>query len=158
MSGENTNKIPIQIGNKKIEALRDWVDEFLKIENDDGILDIDRAMRNISYSASTFYSNLNGIMMKEAFKLTEIEADLKRIRAKQYDKVKRFTDYQVDSNGIKILVDGNEDVIQKQKEYDKQKEYLAYLDRTMKQFDYYAKKIEVMMKARENKERYGGFI
>lgn len=157
MSGETSQKAPIEINNVKIQRLKNWVDGFLKIEDDDGVLDIDRAMRNINHSASTFYSNLNGIMMQESFKLSEIEADLNRIKAHQYDKVKRFTDYQVDSNGIRILVDGNEDVIKKQVEYDKQKQYISYLDRTMKQFDYFAKKVEVMLKAREWKDRYGGF-
>ncbi len=158
MSGENVNFGPIEIKNKKIIRLRDWVNQYLEIEDENGVLDIDRAMRNINYSAGNFYSNLNGILMQERFKLTDIEGDLNRIRAQQYDKVKRFTDYQVDSSGIKLLVEGNEAVIAKKREYDMQAEYVDYIDRTMKQFSFYSNKVDTMIKARETKERYGGFI
>lgn len=149
---------PISIESKKIQQLRDWVNQYLHVETVDGELDIDKAMTNINYCAGNFYTNLNGIYMQEEFKLHQIESDLDKIKAIKYDEIKRFTDYQVESAGVKILLDGSKEVREKQLEYNKQKAYLEFLDRTLKQFSFYANKIEVMIKARETKEKYGGFL
>jgi len=154
----STPNPPISIESQKIQKLRDWVNQFLHIETVDGELDIDKAMSNINYSAGNFYTNLNGIYMQEEFKLHQIENDLAKVKALKYDEIKRFTDYQVESAGVKIILDGSTEVREKQLEYSKQKAYLEFLDRTLKQFSFYAGKVDVMIKARETKEKYGGFM
>jgi hypothetical protein len=146
---------PINIESNKIKELRDWINQYLNAEDTNGELDLNRAQRNINYCAGDFYTNLNGIYMQEEFKLRQLESDLSKIKAIQYDKIKRFTDYVVESAGIKILLDGNEEVRKKQLELDKQEAYLDFLDRSLKQFSFYSNKVEIMLKAREAQERYG---
>lgn len=145
---------PIHIESKKIQQLRDWVNQYLNVENEHGVLDLEKAQRNINYCAGDFYTNLNGIYMQEEFKLRQLEDDLSKIKAIKYDEIKRFTDYQVESNGVKILLDGSSEVREKQLELSKQEAYLDFLDRTLKQFSYYSNKVEVMIKAREFDYKY----
>lgn len=145
---------PISIDQPKIIKLRDWINQYLNCEDANGVLDLEKAQRNINYSAGDFYTNLNGLYMQEEFKFHEIESDLAKIKAIQYDKIKRFTDYVVESANIKILLDGNEEVRTKQLELDKVGAYLDFLDRTLKQFSFYSNKVDVMIKAREAYNRF----
>lgn len=147
--------VPVEITNQKIAKLRDWMNQYLEAEMPDGSIDLDKAQRNINYSAGNFYTNLNGLYLQEDLKRAQIESDLNHLKALKYDEVKRFTDYPIEKDGVSILIAGSENVRKKQLEYDKQVAYLAFLERALKQFGFYSNKVDVMIRAKEFDFKYG---
>jgi len=150
-----SDSIPINIQNSHIKKLKDYLDTFFNHEDSDGNLDLDRMQRNVAYNAGNMYTNISGILFQEELKLAQIEADLKQIKAKKYDEIKRITAYTIEATGIKLLLDGSEDVRKKQLEYDRQYAYVQFLLRAMQQLTYYGNKIDTVLKREEIRFKYG---
>lgn len=146
---------PIKITNEKIKALRDHINNAFNAFGDDGELDLDKCQRNVAYSIGNTFTNYNGLLLQERHRLSEIESDLKELKAIAYDKVKRFTDYVVDASNVKTLVEGSKDVRQKQLEFDKQSSYVLFLESTLKQIGYYANGVKVLIQREELRARFG---
>lgn len=149
-------ELPVNITADRIKKLRDHINANFNAFNDAGDLDLDKCQRNVAYSAGNIYTNYNGLLMQEEQKLATIKEDLAKIKAIAYDEIKRSVlAYDVDVKGTAIMLEGHSKVSQKQKEYDDQKAYVEFLDRTVKQLSFYANAVRVMIEREHLRERYG---
>ena len=149
-------ELPVNITTERIKRLRDHINANFNAFDDSDNLDLDKCQRNVAYSAGNVYTNYNGLLMQEEQKLAAIKSDLATIKAIAYDEIKRSVlAYDVDSKGTLIMLEGHSTVSQKQKEYDNQKAYVDFLDRTVKQVSFYANAVKVMIEREHLRERYG---
>ena len=149
-------ELPVNITANKIKLLRDHINANFNAFDDKDNLDLDKCQRNVAYSAGNIYTNYNGLLMQEEQKLAAIKEDLSTIKAIAYDEIKRSVlAYDVDAKGTIIMLEGHAKVSQKQKEYDNQKAYVEFLDRTVKQLSFYANAVRVMIEREQLRERYG---
>lgn len=146
---------PVEITNKKIEKLRDHINNNFNAFDENGNLILDKCQRNVAYSIGHVYTNYNGLLLQEKHKLAEIKEQLSLLKAKAYTEVKTQAKFDVDAKGMTLLIDGHQEVRLKQMEYDKQSDYVDFLDNTVKQIGYYANGVNVMLRREEIRIKSG---
>jgi len=149
-------EIPGTITKEQMQKIKDHINNRFNVFDKHGNVDLDKCQLNVGYAISNYYTNYNGILLKEKQKLAEIEEQLKLVKAKAYDEIKTSKiKYDLDSKGFTIMLEGHESVRAKKLEYDKQSAYVDFWDNTVKQISFYANSVKVIMQRAEVKGRYG---
>jgi hypothetical protein len=148
--------VPTTITLNQFKKLQKHINDRFNAFDSNNELDLDKCQRNVAYSIGNWYTNYNGLLLRERQKLAEIEGELKLARAKAYDNIKMSKiKYDLDARGMNIMVDGHEITRQKQVEYDKQAAYVEYLKNAVAQIGYYANGVDKIFRRVELKGRYG---
>ena len=147
--------MPVDITKEKIKKLTDHINNNFNVADGSGSLMLDKCQRNVAYSIGHVYTNYNGLLLQEKHKLAEIKEQLSLLKAKAYNEIKMNKAYDIDARGMTLLLEGHEEVRRKQLEYDKQDDYVKFLDYTVKQIGYYANGVNVMLRREEIRYKYG---
>lgn len=148
--------VPTTITLNQFNKLKKHIDDKFNVMGDDGEVDLDKCQRNVAYSIGNWYSNYNVLLLRERHKLSEIDGDLKLARAEALHDIKMSKiKYDLDARGMNIMIEGHQLTRAKQLEYNKQKDYVDYLEGTVKQISYYANSIDKILKCVEIKHKYG---
>lgn len=150
------SNVPTTITLKQFTKLKNHINKRFDAFDDKGEVDLDKCQRNVAHSIGNWYTNYNGLLLKERQKLAEIESGLKLAKAKAYDDIKMSKiKYDLDARGLNIMVEGHELTRIKQIEYDKQNAYVEYLNNAVKQIGFYANGVDKILKRADIKGKYG---
>lgn len=151
----NPGNPPVNLTSEKMQKLVEHINANFNNHDENGEIDLDRCQNNVAYNIGHIYNNYNGLLMQERMKLADIKADLSIIRenAQHELKMKRVA-YDLDTNGMKIKLEGTESVAMKQREYDKQEAYVKFLEGLMRQISAYAAGVKTILFREEIRYRY----
>jgi hypothetical protein len=151
----NPGKPPVHLTSDKMQLLVDHINMNFNNHDEDGNLDLDRCQNNVAYNIGHIYSNYNGLLMQERMKLADIKADLAIVRESAYHDIKMTrAQYDIDSTGMKLKIDGSPTVAPKQREFEKQEAYVKFLETLMRQISTYAAGVKTILYREEIKYRY----
>lgn len=152
----NPGEPPVHLTSEKMQKLVDHINANFNAHDEDGNLDLDKCQNNVAYNIGHIYTNYNGLLLQERLKLADIKSDLSIIRDKAYHEIKmKRAAYDVDSAGMKLKIEGSEEVAKKQREYDKQEAYVKFLENVVRQVSSYAAGVKTALYREEIRIRYG---
>jgi hypothetical protein len=132
------SELPININEKMIMRLKEYVNELFQIHDASGNVDLQKTQYSLSYLIGEKQTEINGLLMQEKQKLCDIESSLKTLRARTYHNLKsNRIPYDINEQGYITLVDGSEEVVKKENEMKKQKVYVEFLESTLSQIRYF---------------------
>jgi hypothetical protein len=147
---------PSTITIEQLTKLKNHINERFNIFDNEGHIDLDRCQLNVGYALGQYYTNYNGLLLKERQKLADIEGELSLLKVQAYDDIKMTKiKYDVDAKGMALLLEGHDLVRPKQVECDKQKAYVQFLENTLRQIGNYANGVKTILQRTEMKARYG---
>ena len=150
---------PKVLTNKKIIELNRYMSKTLSSTDENGRPDIEKIVQNAACNMGDAFLNIDGILLQEENKLSEIENNLKNIKATTYDNMMRTKlPYEATNDGIKTMVDGQPQTLQKQHEYNQQKNYVEYLKRLISSIQYYPRNAKAMSDVAIYGIEHGTFI
>ena len=151
----NPGQPPINLTTEKMQKLVDHIKANFEAHDENGKLDLEKCQNNVAYNIGHIYTNYNGILLQERFKLADIKADLAIIRDKAYHEIKmKKAAYDIEAAGLKIKIEGSVEVANKQREYDKQEVYVKFLENVVRQISTYAAGVKTVLYREEIKFRY----
>lgn len=143
--------VPTTITLGQFKKLQDHINNRFNAFDETGNINYEKLQRNVAYAISSWYTNYNGLLLKEKQKLAEISSELKLAKATAYHDIKMTkAKYDIDARGLGIMVDGHEITRAKQLEFDKQQAYVDYLDNAVKQIGFYSNGVDKILRLQEH--------
>jgi hypothetical protein len=124
----------------------------------DGKPDIKKVEDNLMYNMGENYSFLNALLMKETQVLNQIESDMNTVRAQAILDTKKTLRFELSKDGFDSMVNAVPAYNEKKLEYNNQKAFVDYLERSLKRMSYFSNTVKVFNETFAIDREYGGYV
>jgi len=139
----NANQL---IDDEEIKKLRDFMTQTLKSTDDKGKPDMERIRDNSAFNMGDNAFEITGLLFQESIKLETMEAQLRELMGVKYDTLMNTRlGWSPTNEGIRIMLEGDEDVSKLMLEVAKQRLYVKLLSTSQEIIRFYPKNAQCLI-------------
>ena len=134
------------VENKEIKKLRDFMMFYLDSTDDEGKISLDKIMNNATYNMGEAAAEICGLLFQEKLKLETYEDEYRRKKREVYETTMntRYA-WSPTSEGVRIMVDGDEQLSEIKHNMEKQRLYIEFLTQCQEAIRYYPRNAKALI-------------